>query len=87
MRYSSPKPVHESPKLQAGSGLDPMHWTKDGKGILYTTSERANIWLERLDGGAPQKVTDYSDQMIFRFAPSPDHRAMLIVRGTQTRDV
>ena len=46
-----------------------------------------NIWLQRLSGGAPEKITDYSDLTIFRFEPSPDGRSFVLVRGTQNRDV
>jgi hypothetical protein len=45
-----------------------------------------NIWLQRLAGGEPEKVTNYTDLAIFRFEPSPDGRSMVLARGTQTRD-
>ena len=80
-------PVYIFPGLSPATGSGPCHWTRDGKAILYTTSERMNIWLQRLSGGAPEKITDYSDLTIFRFEPSPDGRSVVLVRGTQNRDV
>ena len=38
-------------------------------------------------GGEPEKITDYSDLIIFRFEPSSAGRSLALVRGTQNRDV
>ena len=84
---SGGQPVHMFPGFSPGTGSGPSHWARDGTGILYTTSERMNIWLQRLSGGEPEKITDYSDLVIFRFEPSPDGRSLVLVRGTQNRDV
>jgi hypothetical protein len=47
--------------------------------------ERSNIWRQRLSGGAPEKVTSYSDLTIFRFDLSRNGD-LALARGTQTRD-
>jgi eukaryotic-like serine/threonine-protein kinase len=80
------KPVHEFPGYAPGSGLGPVSWTPDGKALLYNTSERRNLWMQRLAGGPPQRISDYNDLSIFRFAVSPDGKSILMVRGTQSRD-
>ena len=54
--------------------------------MIYTTVERFNIWRRPLAGGEPQRVTNFSDLAIVRFARSPDGRQLLLCRGTQTRD-
>jgi eukaryotic-like serine/threonine-protein kinase len=65
-----------------------VRWTADGKGLLHNSglSDRANIWLQPVAGGAPQQVTHFSDQVIFGFDPSPDGKTLVIARGTLTRD-
>ena len=79
-------PVHVFPGLAVPTGVSAMAWAPDGASVLYTTVERQNIWRQRLSGGAPEKVTSYSDESIFRFALSPDGKQLIIVRGTQIRD-
>lgn len=78
--------LHQFPGLPVASGTGSVQWTRDGTGIMYTTVERANIWLQRLSGGPPERMTNYSDQVIFRFELSPDGRTLLMARGTQLRD-
>jgi len=78
-------PLQVFPNFAPASGTSSVVWDPDGKSILYTTVERANIWRQRLAGGAPEKVTAYSELTIFRFALSRDRR-LALARGTQTRD-
>jgi Tol biopolymer transport system component len=65
-----------------------VRWTADGKGLLHNSglSDRANIWLQPLDGSEPRKVTRFSDQAIFAFDRSADGKTLIIARGTLTRD-
>ena len=44
-----------------------------------------NIWLQRLSGGEPEKITDYSDLAIFRFEPSPDGRSLVLNDLTEAK--
>jgi Tol biopolymer transport system component len=65
-----------------------VRWTADGKGLLHNSAltDRANIWLQPLDGGAPTKVTHFSDQTIFAFDRSADGKTLIIARGMLSRD-
>jgi serine/threonine protein kinase len=65
-----------------------VRWTADGKGLLHNSplKDRANIWLQPLDGGPPRKVTNFSDQAIFAFDLSSDGKKLIIARGMLNRD-
>jgi len=68
------------------SGTGSIQWERDGKSVIYTTAERMNIWRQQLAGGPPQKVTNYSDLVISRFAASPDGQSIALCRGVVARD-
>jgi serine/threonine protein kinase/Tol biopolymer transport system component len=65
-----------------------VRWTPDGKGLLHNSalSDRANIWLQPLDGGSPRQITRFSDQTILAFDRSADGKKLIIARGMLTRD-
>jgi hypothetical protein len=74
-------PAHVFPGFAVPTGAAAFGGTPDDGGVLYTTSERHTIWRQRLSGGAPEQVTDYSDETIFGFALSPDGTQILLARG------
>jgi Tol biopolymer transport system component len=80
------KPVKVFPDFPVNIGSGSIAWTADGSAVIYTTGERFNIWRRPLAGGEPQKVTNFSDLAIIRFAPSPNGNQIALTRGTQTRD-
>jgi Tol biopolymer transport system component len=61
-------------------------WSADGKGVLFTASERSNIWLQTLTADKAVKVTNFSDQTIYRADRSRDGRFLVAARGNQVRD-
>ncbi|HEY3884764.1 MAG TPA: hypothetical protein VGL62_06140, partial [Vicinamibacterales bacterium] len=65
-----------------------VRWTPDGKALLHNSAlaDRANVWLQPLDGGPPRKVTRFSDQVIFAFEPTADGKNLIVARGTLSRD-
>lgn len=79
-------PLAMFPGVAMPTGSTTVAWSPDGASVLYTTVERQNIWRQRLSGGAPEKITEYTGESIFRFAISPDGKQLVLVRGTQTRD-
>ena len=81
------KPVHtfSGPPFTAQGGV--VQWTADGQGLLYSTAERLNIWLQPLSGGEPTRITNLAEQTIFKGSRSPDGKSLLLARGQQTRDV
>jgi Tol biopolymer transport system component len=80
------KPVHVFAGAPFTSQGGVVQWTADGQGLLYTTAERMNMWRQPVSGGAPTRVTNFSDQTIFKGSRSPDGKTLLIARGAQTRD-
>ncbi len=69
-----------------GSNQASLQWANDGQSVLYTTAERMNIWRHPLAGGPAQKITNYSDLVISRFAVSPDGQWIALCRGVVARD-
>ena len=63
-----------------------VEWTAKGDGILYSTVERANVWLQPLSGGPPVKVTDLTDLGIVRGKRTPDGEGLIVARGVAQTD-
>jgi eukaryotic-like serine/threonine-protein kinase len=63
-----------------------VEWTANGDGILYSTVERANVWLQRLSGGEPEKVTNLSDLGIVRGRRAADGKSLIVARGVAQTD-
>lgn len=66
-----------------------LQWTPDSRGLSYGTLNNGgvNLWLQALDGSAPRPLTDFKDEVIYRFAWSPDGRSLVYERGTTVNDV
>ena len=58
------------------------------EGLYLNTvpGDRANIWLQPLDGTPPRRVTDFEDFLLYGFAVSPDGKSLAYSRGPRTRD-
>jgi eukaryotic-like serine/threonine-protein kinase len=63
-----------------------VEWTASGDGILYSTVERANVWLQRLSGGPPVKVTNLTDLGIVRGKRSAEGDSLIVARGVAQTD-
>jgi Tol biopolymer transport system component/tRNA A-37 threonylcarbamoyl transferase component Bud32 len=63
-----------------------VEWTASGDGILYSTVERANVWLQRVSGGPPVKITDLTDLAIVRGRRTSDGSALIVSRGVAQTD-
>jgi serine/threonine protein kinase/Tol biopolymer transport system component len=63
-----------------------MEWAPDGKGILFSTVERTNVWLQPLSGGPPVKVTDLGTLDIVRGKRTMDGRSLVLARGVAQTD-
>jgi Tol biopolymer transport system component len=66
-----------------GSGIV---FGRDGLYLNTMPGDRANVWRVPLDGGAPQRVTDFQDGLVYAFDVSPDGRTLVYSRGPRTRD-
>ncbi len=81
----------------------PATFSPDGKQICFIRDDPAlhasaltygvisngggNLWLQALDGSAPRPLTDFNDEVIYRFAWSPAGKALVYERGTTVNDV
>lgn len=77
------------PDLPVSSDSQPLSWSIDGKYLLYVKTDAdqvSNIWGQPLDGSAPRPWTSFRDAQIFAFAPSPDGKALAVVRGRSRGD-
>ena len=63
-----------------------VEWTATGDGILYSTVERANVWLQKVSGGLPVKVTNLTDLGIVRGKLAPDGTSLIVARGVAETD-
>jgi hypothetical protein len=67
---------------------DVLQWTRDGSALLYNqmNDNVSNIWKQPVDGGPPQKITDFKESLINDFAYSRDGRLLLCTRATVIRE-
>jgi Tol biopolymer transport system component len=63
-----------------------MEWTPDGNGILFSTVERTNVWLQPLSGEPPVRVTDLATLDIVRGRRTADGNSLIVARGTAQTD-
>jgi Tol biopolymer transport system component len=63
-----------------------MEWTADGSGILFSTVERTNVWLQPLSGEPPMRITELETLDIVRGRRAPDGRSLILARGTAQTD-
>lgn len=63
-------------------------WTADGKSLFLTSiiGDRANVYMQPVDGGAQRKVTNFNDQLAGLVAPAPDGKSLLLSRFDIVRD-
>jgi Tol biopolymer transport system component len=73
------------PKLHlAVQGAGPkVHWSADGKSVLYavTRDGMRNIFRRSIVGDEQRQLTQFSDNQIGWFHPSPDGKRLAVVRG------
>jgi eukaryotic-like serine/threonine-protein kinase len=63
-----------------------VEWTATGDGILYSTVERSNVWLQKLSGGPPIKITNLTDLGIVRGKRTADGDSLVVARGVAQTD-
>jgi serine/threonine protein kinase/Tol biopolymer transport system component len=63
-----------------------MEWIPDGSGILFSTVERTNVWLQPLSGEPPMRITDLATLDIVRGRRAPDGQSLILARGTAQTD-
>jgi Tol biopolymer transport system component len=70
-------------------GIKNIRWAPDGKALTYTFDEvdACNVYRLPLDGGEPQKLTDFDRDHIREFQWSPDGKTLAISRGDTVQDI
>jgi Tol biopolymer transport system component len=63
-----------------------VEWTARGDGLLYSTVERSNVWLQRISGGPPIKITNLTDLGIVRGRRSAEGDSLIVARGVAQTD-
>ena len=58
----------------------------EGLYLNTVAGDRANVWLQPLDGKPARRITTFTDQLIFDFAISDDGESLLVARGPRLRD-
>ena len=72
--------------MSISSGFSTVGWTRDGRTLLFVNAERMKFWKQPALGGPREKLTNYSDLWVMRFAVSPDGKSLLLRRGVVVRD-
>jgi hypothetical protein len=60
--------------------------TDNGLYLNTMPGDRANVWLQPLDGRPARRITSFEDQLLFDFAISRDGRTLAVARGPRLRD-
>jgi Tol biopolymer transport system component len=66
-----------------------LRWTPDGTGLTYVATVQgvSNVWRQPLAGGEAKPLTDFKENRIFFFDWSRSERKLVLVRGSDTRDL
>jgi serine/threonine protein kinase/Tol biopolymer transport system component len=79
-------PVRSFPLPETVLPFNGLSWTPDGRGLTYvsTLGGAANLWLQPLDGGEPQQLTDFRDAEILSYSWSPQGGEVICVLSVKT---
>jgi len=58
----------------------------EGLYVNTMANDRANLWLQPLDGRPARRITDFPDELLNAFAFSPDGKTLALARGPRRRD-
>jgi WD40 repeat protein len=79
-------PIEKSFDCVAPNFTTRLLFREDGLYLNSMANDRANVWLQPLDGKPPRRVTDFDDFLLYDFAFSPDGRSLALSRGPRRRD-
>ena len=70
-------------------GMQSPKWTPDSKALAYILNRMGagNIWIQRLSGGEPVQLTNFTSGEIFDYSWSKDGKQLAISRGRRKSDV
>jgi Tol biopolymer transport system component/DNA-binding winged helix-turn-helix (wHTH) protein len=66
-----------------------VRWMADSRALTYLKVEGGvtNIWSQPIDGSAPKQLTNFKEDLIFRFAWSQDGSTLACERGAEINDI
>jgi Tol biopolymer transport system component/DNA-binding winged helix-turn-helix (wHTH) protein len=66
-----------------------LRWMPDGQAISFISTNNGvgNIWKQPINGGNAQQITNYQDDLIYRFSWSADGKQLAIERGMTVNDI
>jgi Tol biopolymer transport system component len=79
-------PIVESLEAEPPAAGSKLRFEADGLYLNTMPRDRANVWLQPLDGRPPRRLTDFQDLNLYGFAVSPDRKLLAYSRGPRTRD-
>jgi Tol biopolymer transport system component len=67
----------------------PISWTPDSNDLIFMDSRDGvgNLWLQRLAGGTPRQMTNFTSDLIHTFDWSTDGKQLVVARGTSSSDI
>jgi eukaryotic-like serine/threonine-protein kinase len=76
-------------KFNAPWDVDELRWSPDGGGVQYLTTRlgATNVWEQRLSGGEPRSITNFTSGRIFDFSWTRDGKQLMVAKGDRTSDV
>ncbi|HEY0003548.1 MAG TPA: protein kinase [Pyrinomonadaceae bacterium] len=79
--------LFEVPQNEADGGSS-IHWTPDGRAFIYIdfSNNVTNLLLQPLEGGTPQRLTNYTRDQFYSFDLSRDEK-LVLARGLLSNDV
>src|SRR5690349_90628 len=88
MSFDGTGEIKAFPIPSSGTVLTILHWSQDGKSVLYTNTSNnvTNIWSQPIEGGPPKQTTDFKEMLITGFGWSRDGKQLACTRGTLVRD-
>ena len=71
------------------SDIPVVRWSADSRMLTYVDTKQgvSNIWGQPIDGSPAKQLTEFKSDRIFRFAWSPDGKALVCERGFYVNDV
>jgi Tol biopolymer transport system component len=69
-------------KILDVTATGPLEWRGDGRGIYFRSVQKGitNIWLQPVDGGQPEQITNFKEGGIHDFNASPDGKRIICTR-------
>jgi serine/threonine protein kinase/Tol biopolymer transport system component len=81
--------VQKMMKFERGRSTVLIHFSRDGKSLVYSTRENGvdNLWQQPLDGSTGKQLTAFKTEHIWDYHWSPDGSSLALVRGHNDSDV